>query len=265
MDNEEKRTGRFSVDDLPSLEQLMNEKELEDRISEQVPPESSGYYMRDFRQPYAPQPGYVPGYPYAQDVRRPEPAQNFSAPDQAEYIPQQFADPPRYPPNYPTYGHDPRMSGPIPSYEELLRRHMQSQMTHADDKADFSPRQTKEPFPFAPEPQNVSYGSIDALPSLAELQQALQEERRSEEQRAIETQQRERASFQQKSSQTFVRSGNGQDRIRDNSGRPASNRFVIDDLNSDDDEEGHIKRRPKQTKKKKGLSSLLKHFHQKNS
>ena len=287
MDNKRFDSRRFSQDELPDLEQLQREQSFAARNDVDFPPE---YARQDFRQPYAPQPGYAPGYPYAQQPSyapgypyatgypQPDMMRGYEMPMQQPYMPQHATYTPQHAAYAPPYA-DPHAFGQYPGYENPAPR--QTATPYYADDPNYRPQHMSEPQ--QPYPEDPSYGyygrdvfagqppkaeqadSFSALPSLAELQQALQAERQAEAQRAMEVQQRERAAMQQQMQQPPVRSDRESDRTPDYPAGQAPKRFVIEDLEPDGDEESHTKKKDLPPEEKSQFASLLRRFRPKNS
>lgn len=311
MDNMRFDPQRFSPDELPSLEQLQREQSFAARSDADFQPD---YGRQDFRQPYAPQQGYAPGYPYAQQpsfapgypyapgYQQPEMPRGYEMPMQQPYAPQHAAYMPQHAAYAPLYGADPRAFGQAPGYGYEAQPWQQpAQPCYADDP-NYRPQHMREPQPYeeapryAPEPPRYAQdpvrdpyardvfagqtqpenpaqryedpASLGTLPSLAELQQALQAERQAEAQRAMEAQQRQRAAMQQQMQQQMqqpARPGREPAHTPDYPAGQAPRRFVIEDLEPDGDEESHTKKKHLPTEEKSQFASLLRRFRPKNS
>ena len=117
-----------------------------------------------------------------------------------------------------------------------------------------------------PQQPDFDDSGFDALPSLAQLQQALEDERQAQEAfRAQEAQRVQQAPRQPQSApQPEPRQRTAQTQPAQSHIPPQqSQRFVIEDLALDDDEEDHTKR--KDPLEKTQFSSLLKRFRPKNN
>ena len=116
-----------------------------------------------------------------------------------------------------------------------------------------------------PQQPNFDDSGFDALPSLAQLQQALEDERQAQEAyRAQETARAQQAPRQPQSAPQPQQRPNPAPTVQEHRAAPQpSQRFVIEDLALDDDEEDHTKR--KDPLEKTQFSSLLKRFRPKNN
>ena len=232
--------------------------------------------------------GYVPGYPqsdpraymqtpyYGQHAREPQAPQHGYTPYDPDYRPQHMKPEPHYdaPVRYddPRYGYAPQYGNGYPdpySMPQPARMPQQPQ----DFRPAPPPRYAKQPAHEAQPLQQPAFDEddYDALPSLAQLQQALEDERRAQDamraQEAMHAQESPRAQQAPRQPQSAP-----QPQQRPNPAPTApehraapqpSQRFVIEDLALDDDEEDHTKR--KDPLEKTQFSSLLKRFRPKNS
>ena len=241
-----------------------------------MPPQQPYGYMP--QQPYTPP--YAPGY---QSYQQPEMPQGYDAPMQhAAYAPQQPAP-------------DMRMYGQAPGYDPYGQQGRASYYNTPDDG--YRPQHMREPeeparAPYFDDPfynegadqyAQAEDDEFENLPSLAQLQQALEEERQAEaRQRAMEAQQRAREAQQRAMEAQQKERGRRrmpqQPPVQPQKPAPqqtrpapapeypseqAPQRFVIEDL-SLDDEESHTARRNNPDSKTQ-FSSLLKRFRPKNS
>ena len=206
------------------------------------------YYGRHARETQMPQRGYTPYDPdYRPQHMKPEP--RYDAPnryddpryDYAPQYPDAYADP--YGMSQPRMPQQPQEPQPAPRYAKPPVHEAQTAPQTAFDEDDF-----------------------DALPSLAQLQQALEDERRAmetfraqEAQRSPRTERQPQSVPQPEPRQRSVQTQSAQSHIPPQQ----SQRFVIEDLALDDDEEDHTKR--KDPMEKTQFSSLLKRFRPKNS
>ena len=227
--------------------------------------------------------GYAPGYPqsdpraymqtpyYGQHAREPQAPQHGYTPYDPDYRPQHMKPEPRY--DAPNRYDDPRYDY-APQYPDAYADpyRMQQPARMPQQPQDFrpapAPRYAKQPVHEAQMPQQPDFddSGFDALPSLAQLQQALEDERQAQEAfRAQEAQRVQQAPRQPQSApQPEPRQRTAQTQPAQSHIPPQqSQRFVIEDLALDDDEEDHTKR--KDPLEKTQFSSLLKRFRPKNN
>ena len=226
---------------------------------------------------------YTPGYPqndpraymqtpyYGQHAREAQMPQHGYTPYDPDYRPQHMKPEPRY--DAPNRYDDPRYDY-APQYPDAYADpyRMQQPARMPQQPQDFrpapAPRYAKQPVHEAQMPQQPDFddSGFDALPSLAQLQQALEDERQAQEAfRAQEAQRVQQAPRQPQSApQPEPRQRTAQTQPAQSHIPPQqSQRFVIEDLALDDDEEDHTKR--KDPLEKTQFSSLLKRFRPKNS
>lgn len=225
--------------------------------------------------------GYAPGYPqsdpraymqtpyYGQHAREPQAPQHGYTPYDPDYRPQHMKPEPHYdaPVRYddPRYGYAPQYGNGYPdpySMSQPARMPQQPQ-----DFRPAPPRYAKQPVHEAQPLQQPAFDEddYDALPSLAQLQQALEDERRAQDaMRAQETARAQQAPRQPQSAPQPQQRPNPAPTAPEHRAAPQpSQRFVIEDLALDDDEEDHTKK--KDPLEKTQFSSLLKRFRPKNN
>ncbi len=231
--------------------------------------------------------GYAPGYPqndpraymqtpyYGQHAREPQAPQHGYTPYDPDYRPQHMKPEPHYdaPVRYddPRYGYAPQYGNGYPdpySMPQPARMPQQPQ-----DFRPAPPRYAKQPVHEAQPLQQPAFDEddYDALPSLAQLQQALEDERRAQDamraqeaMHAQESQRAQQAPRQPQSAPQPQQRPNPAPTAPEHRAAPQpSQRFVIEDLALDDDEEDHTKK--KDPLEKTQFSSLLKRFRPKNN
>ncbi len=226
--------------------------------------------------------GYAPGYPqsdpraymqtpyYGQHAREPQAPQHGYTPYDPDYRPQHMKPEPHYdaPVRYddPRYGYAPQYGNGYPdpySMPQPARMPQQPQ----DFRPAPPPRYAKQPVHEAQPLQQPAFDEddYDALPSLAQLQQALEDERRAQDaMRAQETARAQQAPRQPQSAPQPQQRPNPAPTAPEHRAAPQpSQRFVIEDLALDDDEKDHTKK--KDPLEKTQFSSLLKRFRPKNN